>query len=84
LVDDDVIDAGISTDEVFREEDAKCPTNDDIIVIILVLDDTDAVLSTPPKNIYCLHNMSIGSLIEQQIAHVFQCIGFLRFIKQNK
>jgi hypothetical protein len=28
--------------------------------------------------------MSIGSLIEQQIAHVFQYIGFLRFIKQNK
>jgi hypothetical protein len=79
LVGNGLIDVGKSTNDVFKEEDANCPTHDDIIVVILVQDDTDGVLCRPTSPeiyiyiyIYCLHNMSISSLIKQQIAHVFQ------------
>lgn len=49
LVDNGVIDVRKSTNDVFKEEDTKSPTKDDIIVIILVLDETDDVFCTSPK-----------------------------------
>jgi hypothetical protein len=50
-VDDGVIDVEKSANGVFKEEDTIFPTNDDIIVIVLVLDETDGVFFTSPKNI---------------------------------
>jgi hypothetical protein len=84
-VDDGVIDVGKSTNDVFKEEDAKFPTNDDIIVIILVLNETDGVLCTSRKKyMYILHKMSIGSQIEQKMPHVLHCVHFLRLIKTEQ
>ena len=47
MVGNGLIDVGKSTNDVFKEEDANCPTHDDIIVVILVQDDTDGVLCRP-------------------------------------
>jgi hypothetical protein len=53
LVDDGVIDLAKSRNDVFKEEDSKSPTHDDIFFIILLLNDTGRVLCTSPK-IYIL------------------------------
>jgi hypothetical protein len=54
-VDDDVIDVGISTNDVSKVEETRFPTNDNIIVGILVLDKTDGVFcASPETNIFIL------------------------------
>jgi hypothetical protein len=48
-VDDGVIDVGKSANAVFKEDDTIFPTNDGIIVIVKMLDETDGVFFTSPK-----------------------------------
>lgn len=75
-----MIDVGKSTSDVIKEEDSTFPTNGSIIVIVLMLDETDGVFCTSPKDVLIAYKLSIGSHIKQKLSHVFRCIRFQRLI----